>query len=184
MRKHIFLLLAVGFIMACNNQKAEDGTTAEANKAADSTTTPPSEFADPKLIEDGRKNLQLFANGDIDGWSEIFADNAVYQWSSGDSIAGKQAIVNYWKDRRKNVIDSLVLTNDIHLPLKVNVPQRGPDQKGIWILSWYQVDVKYRNGKKLLFWTHVDQHFNEAGKVDRLIQYLDRAPINAALSGK
>ena len=33
-------------------------------------------------------------------------------------------------------------------------------------------------------WIHTDLHFNENDKIDRLIQYLDRAPINAALAKK
>jgi hypothetical protein len=29
---------------------------------------------------------------------------------------------------------------------------------------------------------HTDMHFNDADKIDRVIQYLDRVPINAALA--
>jgi hypothetical protein len=33
-------------------------------------------------------------------------------------------------------------------------------------------------------WIHTTMHMNDAGKIDRVIQYLDRAPINKAMSGK
>ena len=29
-------------------------------------------------------------------------------------------------------------------------------------------------------WIHTDQHFDANDKIDRVIQYLDRVPINAA----
>jgi len=46
------------------------------------------------------------------------------------------------------------------------------------------VNVKYKNGKKLSFWIHSDFHYNAEDKVDIYIQYIDRAPINAALGSK
>jgi len=70
---------------------------------------------------------------------------------------------------------------DIWLPMKVNRPQQGPDMPGNWLLSWNMVDVKYKNGKKLSFWVHSLQHYNNNDKVDRYIQYIDRAPIVKAL---
>jgi hypothetical protein len=105
----------------------------------------------------------------------------MYRWSSGDSLAGKAAIAAYWKERRAKVIDSIQFSNDIWLPLKVNQPQKGPDIPGIWLLGWYQVNVKYKNGKKLQFWVHTDLHYNSSDKIDLAIQYIDRAPINKAL---
>ena len=124
------------------------------------------------------------SSGDIDGWLNSFADNATYVWSRGDSLAGKKAIDDYWRNRRTKVIDSISFVNDIWLPLKVNQPQKGPDMKGNWLLSWYQVRVKFKNGKKLMFAVHADLHFNDADKIDRLLQYIDSAPINAALAAK
>jgi hypothetical protein len=120
----------------------------------------------------------------MDGWLDGYADNAMYRWSSGDSLAGKQAISNYWRERRTKVIDSIQFSNDIWLPMKINRPQKGPDIPGIWLLGWYQVNVKYKNGAKLMFWVHSDLHYNSSDKVDLAIQYIDRAPINKALMKK
>jgi hypothetical protein len=141
----------------------------------------PSEFADPKYMEMGKQMMKRFEEGNMDAYGDYFADNAVYQWSSGDSLAGKKAIVDYWKNRFSNVVQSVKLTNDIWLPIKVNVSQKGPDVPGVWLISWQQVNATYKNGKSLQFWVHQDFHYDKNDKVERLIMYMDRAPINAAL---
>lgn len=77
------------------------------------------------------------------------------------------------------MIDSISFSNQIWLPLKVNQPQanEGP---GIWLLSWYQVNASYKGGKSMHQNIHTALHFNASDKIDRVIQYLDRAPIAAA----
>ncbi|MBL7741348.1 MAG: nuclear transport factor 2 family protein [Chitinophagaceae bacterium] len=185
MKKILIMSAACMLLLACNNEKKDDTKTGETTvSSADGKTPQQSEFADPKYADWGKKMIASMAAGDIDGWMAGYADNAVYQWSAGDSLAGKEAISKYWKERRANVIDSISFSNDIWLPIKVNTPQKGPDVPGVWLLSWYQVNVKYKNGKKLSFWTHTDHHFDANDKVDRSIQYIDRAPINAAVGGK
>ncbi|HVM88550.1 MAG TPA: nuclear transport factor 2 family protein [Puia sp.] len=184
MKKMLMLAAGYCFLLACNNNKP-----AETNSAATDTTAktteqkppPQSEFADAKFTDIGKKNLQQLSSGDIDGWMNSFADNAKYRWSSGDSLEGKAAIATYWKERRTKVIDSITFINDIWLPIKINKPQKGPDSEGNWLLSWYMVNVKYKNGKKLMFWVHTDMHFDANDKIDQFIQYIDRAPINKAL---
>ncbi len=173
----LFGLLAV---MACNSGDSKTEGTTEAAAAPESKTPPQSEFADAKYTEIGKKSIAALQAGDVDGFTASLADNAVYMWSSGDSLVGKKAIVDYWKNRRGNVIDSMAIINDIWLPIKVNTPQKGPDIPGVWLLSWYQSRVKYKNGKTLMIGIHNVQHFDANDKVDRLIQYLDRAPIVAA----
>jgi hypothetical protein len=180
MRKVLLCFLLAG-AAACNNQTAEKPMVKDVTA---NNKQQPAEFADPKYMDIGKQMLTAMEQGNIDAWSNMYADNAVYNWSAGDSLAGKKAILDYWKNRRANVIDSIHFSNDIWTPLKVNQPQRGPDMPGVWLLSWYQVDVKYKNGKKLMFWTHTDHHFDANGKIDRTIQYIDRAPINKALGMK
>jgi len=178
MKKVFIAFLLSGILLACNNSKTEADNT----MVKDTTDTKPqqAEFADAKYSEMGKQMMQKFESGDIDSWADMFAENAVYQWSAGDSVAGKNAILDYWKKRRMSVIDSIHFSNDIWLPIKVNQPQKGPDMPGNWLLSWYQVDVKYKTGKKLGFWVHTDYHFDANDKVDRAIQYIDMAPIKAA----
>ncbi len=183
MRKIFSLAVGCCILLACNNKPAEPTTTASTDTAAtaEKKTPPPSEFADPKYAEMGKKNLDQLSSGDVDGWMNSYADSARFSWSSGDSLVGKAAITNYWKDRRTKVIDSISYTNDIWLPLKVNKPQKGPDVAGVWLLGWYQVHVKYKNGKKLTFWIHTDNHYDANDKIDITVQYIDKAPINKAL---
>lgn len=185
MKKILFPFAMIVLLTSCQDQN-ETGESLEAR--GDTTTASgqsmPSEFADPKYMDMGKQLMQHFTDGNIDAYGEQFADNAVYLWSSGDSLAGKEAIVNYWKQRFTNVIDTLQMSNDIWLPIKVNQPQRGPDMPGIWLIGWHQVNVKYKNGKELNFWVHTDYHYNDSDKIDRVVQYLDRAPINAALGVK
>jgi hypothetical protein len=184
--KRMFILAAgCTLLFACNNEKKDDAKTTESTMSDSSgKKIPPSEFADAKYTEWGKKMTAQLSSGDVDAWASNYADNAKYRWSSGDSLDGKEAIFKYWKDRRMNVIDSISFTNDIWLPIKTNTPQTAYDVPGIWLLSWYMVNVKYKNGKKLVFWVHTDHHYNANDKIDQTIQYIDRAPINAALGVK
>ena len=182
MRKFILPFLLLGIFAACNNEKAADVSS---DSTKDSTARKPqAEFADLKYVDMGKKALQQFASGDYDNWGTMFADNAVYQYSNGDSIAGRGAIISYWKDRRAKYIDSLSATNDIWLAVKVNESQRGPDLPGVWLMNWHQVTTKYKSGKTISFWVHIDFHYNDADQVDRVVAYVDQAPINAAIAGK
>jgi len=182
MKKIISLAMGYCILLACNNNPAEPATAETKDTMSTAKTeVPQSEFADARYTEMGKKAVAQLASGDVDAWLDGYADNAAYRWSSGDSLIGKAAIAAYWKERRSKVIDSMQISNDIWLPLKVNRSQKGPDVPGIWLLGWYQVNVKYKNGKKLQFWVHNDLHYDKNDKIDIAIQYIDRAPINKAL---
>lgn len=170
-------------VIACKNEPEKTVEPIAANTGIADKTPPPAEFADQKYVDMGKKAWEQFERGDIDGWAGSIADNAVFRWSSGDSLGGKAAIVKYWKDRRMNVIDSLHFSNEIWLPVTVNQPQ-GPETRGTWLLNWYNVHATYKNKQSLSFWVHTDMHFNADNKMDEIIQYIDRAPINAALARK
>lgn len=181
MRKILLGIICIMLLAACKNEAEK---TTEPVIAGESAKTPaPVEFADQKYIDMGKKGLEQFASGDVEGWLSRFADNAIYRWSSGDSLAGKAAITKYWVERRKNVIDSIRFSNDIWLPVTVNQPQ-GPETKGTWLLNWYQVNVTFKNKEKLSFWVHAAMHYNNDNMIDEHIQYMDRAPISAALAKK
>ena len=181
MRKIFISILVTGLFFSCKDKKTEPPKEETMVKSSASEEESRGyEYADDKYMTWGKQRQKQFENGDIDTWAGQFADNAVFQWSSGDSLGGKQAIIEYWKNRRKNVIQSIQFSNDIWLPMKIHKPQTGPDLPGVWLLSWYQVNVTYKSGKSLQFWVHSDMHFNNEDKVDRLVEYIDRAPINAA----
>ncbi|HEY5748827.1 MAG TPA: nuclear transport factor 2 family protein [Chryseolinea sp.] len=179
MKAPFIALLCATTLLACTKPAEKP-----AEPVAEVKPTPDVEFADAKYTEIGKQGMNALSTGDVDAWMATFADNARYLWSSGDSLVGKQAIHDYWKDRRTKVIDSISFVNDIWLPVTVNKPQRGPDRAGVWLFSWYMVKVKYKNNQKLAMWIHNDMHFDANDKIDIMIQYLDRAPINAALAKK
>ncbi len=177
--KNVFLaLFFVAALLACDMPKKE--VAAPVVEA----TPPQSEIGDPKYADMGKIGLGQLASGDIDGWMTNFADNAKYYWSGGDSLIGKPAIAAYWKDRRTNVIATISFAYDIWTPLKTNAPQNKYDQAGNWLLSWYQTSVTYKNGKSLKFWVHTDYHFDASDKIDVVVQYIDMAPVKAALAAK
>jgi len=66
--------------------------------------------------------------------------------------------------------------------VKVNLPLAQVQAPGIWLLGWYRTTATYKNGKSMTQWIHADSHFDNNDKIDLVIQYLDRAPINAALA--
>ena len=175
----LFLILVFAGWISCSPQKpaesASEGTAADTTKAAQ-----PAEFADPKYMDVGKKLLSQFASGDIDGYMSAFADNAVYHWNNGDSIAGKAAISDYWKKRRVDAIDSISFTDQILLPVKVNKPQSG-ELPGNWLLSWYTTHAKYKTGKSMTQGMHAVMHFDANDKIDLVYQYRDNALIEAAM---
>jgi hypothetical protein len=188
MKKIFFFVAGCAIIAACNNKAADTTATktdTSSATASEPKPTPQAEFADQKYTDLGKKMTEQLSNGNVNDWIANFSDNAAYRWSSGDSLIGKAAIQKYWEDRRKNVIDSLTFSNQVWLPIKVNRSQvERADVPGVWLLSWYMVNAKYKNGKKVLMWVHTDFHFDNTDKVDIAIQYIDRAPINKALGVK
>ena len=174
-----FIPLALCLLLfSCKNAKTEEAT-ATAEVPAD---VAPIEIADVKYIEAGKVGLEALSSGDIAKWMERYADNAIYRFNNGDSIVGKAAISAYWTQRRTEVIDSISFSNDIWLPVKVNTPSNDAQAPGIWLLGWYKTTAKYKNGKSMTQWIHADTHFDANDKIDIVIQYLDRASINAALA--
>lgn len=168
------------FLFACNNpEPAEENAVVP---PVEESKPQAAEFADAKYTDIGKRGIAALANGSVDNWMADFADNAKFFWNGGDSLIGKVAITEYWKKRRTEVIDSIGFYNDIWLPVKVNVPQQQVQAPGVWLLSWYQVKTKYKSGKSMAQWIHTDMHFDATDKIDQVIQYIDRAPINAAIA--
>jgi hypothetical protein len=171
--KKILVIVLLSSLYACNSPKPETDEPAAKPRSI--------EFADEKYIEIGKKSLTQLAQGNIDGFVADNADNAVFSWSSGDSLSTKEAIVTYWKDRRANVIDTIRYESEIWLPVKAN---QAPPAVGVWLLNWANFTVRYNNGKTVKMWIHNAFHFDDTDKIDWAIQYVDRAPIAAALESK
>ncbi len=182
MKKMFFLTFCAAFCFACKKEASaeKEATPASATTAA-AMTNPNMEFADTKYIEFGKKHLEALTNGNIDAMMEPYADNAKYYWNAGDSLVGKKAITDFWTKRRHDVIETITFKNEIWLPVKVTKAQ-SVEKTGIWLLSWYQVTAKYKGGKSMTQWIHMLYHFDANDKIDQVEQYVDKAPINAAMS--
>lgn len=173
------------FTCTVNEKKAENGKSDADSKATVSATDkkPATEILDLSMADPLKKSHTAFARGDVDAMTADFADNVRYTWSGGDSLIGKQAVKDYFSGRLK-LIKSIKYSNEIVLPLQVNVsqqPQAAPPGK--WVLYWAMADVTYKNDKNIKFWMHNVNHFNEAGKIDLVGQYMDRHPIMEATKG-
>jgi len=178
MRRILTALMSLAVLAACNNKSSEPAKS-NTDTTAVTTEVKPSEIAGAKYMENGKHFLSSFSKGDIDGWLSDWADNGVFLWNTGDSLAGKAAVAKYWKDRWSG-LDSISFSNQIWLPIQVNKPQ-AIEAPGVWLLGWYMFNEKFKNGKRVVEWAHDDLHFNSDGKVDRQIHYVDMAPIKAAM---
>ena len=176
MRKILFGVFITTFLFACKREMKTDEST---STPAASEKKPATELLDMSLAEPARKASDAFTKGDIDGYTAEFADNIKFTWSSGDSLRGKQAVKEYYIGRWK-LIDSLNFSDHIFLPIQINESQSKNASTGRWLLQWSFAHVKYKNGKKLNFWLHNVNHYNDAGQIDFLGQYIDRHPIMEA----
>jgi SnoaL-like domain len=184
MKKAFFFSLCSIVLFSCANQKPEAEKTETTVASTEVTTAPqPAEFADLKYAEIGKSGIANLSSGNVDAWMASFAENAVWQFNNGDSLVGRAAITDYWKKRRTETIDSISFSSQIFLPIKVNQPQ-SIEQPGVWVLCWYMTTAKYKTGKSMTQWIHTDLHFDASDKIDRVIMYLDRVPIAAAMSKK
>lgn len=182
MKKIFVWAIGSTFLFSCGeSEKPAEQPAATAEQPA-AAQPQPAEFADAKYTEIGKQNLSALSKGDVDAWMSNLSDNAKYFWNGGDSLIGKAAISAYWKNRRTAVVDTIFFTNDIWLPVKVNVPQQAVQAPGVWLLSWYQTHATYKaSGKTMVQWIHTDMHFDANDKIDQIVQYVDRSVINAAM---
>jgi len=178
MKKILFGIFVCAFLFACNDKKAEEKTASATSSETPAETKKAATEVLALSEADGVKAGQTaFINRDIDGMTANFDDNVKYFFSGGDSLIGKQAVKDYFNGRLK-IIDSAMYSESIFLPIKINESQ-SPQYAtvGKWVLTWNLTHVKYKNGKWLHFWIHTDYHYDDAGKVNTVVQYIDRRPI-------
>lgn len=175
MKKLCFILLSSVLVWGCSPPKPESDVKEEP------ATPQPVEIGESKYIDIAKGALQSLCEGNIDAFTSVFADNAKFTWNYLDSLEGKQAISDYWKDRRGNVIDTLITSNEVWLAIKANESPAPGVPTGTWVFAWYKVTAKYKaTGKSMTQWIHQLQHFDAGDKVDYFSQYIDRVPIMAA----
>jgi len=184
MKKILFGVFISTIFISCA-EKAEDkpATTESATPTTTETKKAATEVLDLSEADGVKAGFAALASRDVNAMVASYDDNVAYRWSGGDSAIGKKAVTDYWNARLK-LIDSISFSEVIVLPIKINESQ-SPQYAtlGKWVLAWNFTHVKYKNGKWLHFWVHTDYHYNDAGKVDAVVQYIDRQPINAATKG-
>ncbi|MEP7254287.1 MAG: hypothetical protein ABI666_00855 [Ferruginibacter sp.] len=181
MKKIMTFFIISAFLVACNNEKKDETPAAADTKAATATGKAPVELImDSNFVNQSKAAFTAFENKDVNGYTAAMDDKVMFRWSGGDSLVGKQAVQDYYTGRF-NIIETIKFSDHIFLPVMANVsPNGGATATGKWMLSWYKTDVKYKNGKAITFWAHNAQHFNDAGKMDQMVQYIDRHPIMEA----
>ena len=165
------------FIIACKEKTEQPD-----EETSKTTAKAPMELLDSTHNRGIQASFDAFSKKDIDAFTAEMDDNIMYLWSGGDSLVGKQAVKDYYAGRF-NLIDNISFSNHIFMPVMANVAPAEGVPTGKWVLHWAQADVKYKNGKSLRFWMHQTNHYNAAGKIDYIDQYIDRAPIMAATKG-
>ena len=178
MKKIISVIFIAAFLFACNEEKKDE--TAAAEVKSDKPMAPVELIMDSNFVATVKATMTAFENKDVDGYTANMDDNIKFRWSGGDSLIGKQAVKDYYTGRF-NIIETIKFSNPIFLPLMANQsPNGGVTAAGKWMLYWYMVNVKYKNGKELHFWSHQANHYNSADKIDESAQYIDRHPIMEA----
>ena len=175
-----FLFLAIIFAACNNDQTAANNSSTTMDSTSTEVNTRGYEFGDDKYVQMAKQTMQDLSSGNVDGFLSAYADNAIYRFSGGDSLNGKQAITDYWKKRRSEVIDSLSYSSEAWLPINVSNPMYSGQLTGNYALTWNMVTAKYKSGKSMSQRMHMVFHFDNNDKVDRVTQYLDRVPVMAA----
>lgn len=180
MKKILLGVFISTFVLSCNDAKKEEPATATtpATGAAEAKK-PASEVLDPSESDAVKNAFAAFAKGDWAGTAASYDDNVRHYTGAGDSLIGKQAVIDSYKALWQ-VIDSISFSPVIAMPVRVNESQSQYDRTGKWVFSWAFIHVKYKNAKKLNMWMHQDFHYGDNGKIDQVIQYLDQVPIREA----
>jgi len=165
--KNLIVLLIGYSLFSCNQVKE----------------APPIDIGDPKYIDISRTILSSLCEGDLEAFIDPYAENARFRWNYGDSLVGRQAIFDYWKERRNSVIDTITFKNETWLSLKANQPPKHI-KPGYYVLSWADFTVSYTNGSSLKMNIHTVFRFNEKDQVESTLQYLDRSLIADAIRPK
>jgi hypothetical protein len=79
-----------------------------------------------------------------------------------------------------DVVESITFSNSIYIPVKINTPQT-VEAPGNYVLAWYSVEAKYKNGKSMKQWMHSVNHFNANDQVDQVNLFRDNQLIADAL---
>jgi ketosteroid isomerase-like protein len=169
MQKIALPIVVVVFLSACNQPKQETVSVLA-----------PVETGDSAKANLCKASYAALIAGNVDQFAKDMSNDAIFVWNSGDSLVGKAAILEYWKDRRANVIDKLEIRDDVWLPLKVNKLTNLPS--GEYVMMWANLTSIYQfGGRPAVQRFHQVYRFNREGKIDYVEHYLDRHEVAEAL---
>ena len=126
--------------------------------------------------------LARLINLDIEGWSEMLADDAEYYFPDGDAgtrtkLTGKTEVVAWWKKwRETSGIEKMTIKNGVHIPIVAKKTLKYTGLTGEIVLSYFSNEMTY-DGVVVRVRMHFAAHFNKAKKIDRYYTYYDRTPI-------
>ncbi|MBS1599125.1 MAG: nuclear transport factor 2 family protein [Bacteroidetes bacterium] len=178
MKKMILCIAACSLLFACHDNSTDKVLDNNATNMVKAVSTPAVELTDTSYYAIGNKALADFANGDLDSFISIYADDSHMDLAGGDSLSGKANILAFWK-KTMTGIDSVRFNTPIYLPIKVNESKQV--QTGNYLLMWYNFTLYFKNGKKLLGHTHDVIHLTLDKKIDYQMHFADNAPILAAM---
>ena len=140
MKNLLLMSLCVLLIISCSapTEKAEPVAEPEPSVVRDIDL-----IDNTKYEELARAGFQGMTDQDLDAFLANFADDAVYVFNAGDSLAGMTAIREFWAGRME-VIETITFGNEIFLP--VTVQEGAGPLPGDWLLAWFSVDATYTSG--------------------------------------
>jgi len=175
MKKLSAIAFAFVFLIACNSG-TETKTEASETPAPSSETPTAADAAAsvvlPPSSTDGlKKAIEGYASGDMSAFTANMDDNVKFYYPvPGDSLVGKQAVVDFYTKRRSTA-DSIMVINPVYLGIRNAT--NGAVAQGDWLMAWYTFAIKYKNGKRIALPIHTVQHLNAAGKIDIMAMYYD-----------
>lgn len=175
MKKISVIAFALFILSACNSGTETKSESAETPAASSETPTAADAAAStvlPPSSTDGLKSaIEGFASGDMSAFTANMDDNVKFYYPvPGDSLVGKQAVLDFYTKRR-SLSDSIVVVNPVYLGIR-NTTNAAVAQ-GDWLMAWYTFAIKYKNGKRIALPIHIVQHQNAAGKIDIMAMYYD-----------
>lgn len=130
-----------------------------------------------------RDAIMALERGDIPAMMANMSDSVVWIMPDGSEIKGKQAVSDYWTDRRANVIASMKFGPLAGLGFQLFRSRNG-GTLGKYLMVWTTVDATYKNGKSVKFPGHMAVLLDEAGKFSRWMNYYDTKGIADAQAAK
>lgn len=126
-----------------------------------------------------RDALTALEQNNMPGLVATMTDAVVYVQPDGTELTGKQAVADYWSDRRGTQIKTLALVDRAVMGMNLFRTSTATPL-GKYLMAWFVADVTYLNGRSLKIPVHVTVHLDASGKIDRWNNFYDTRGIAEA----